>query len=148
MQSLAESIAQVGLLQPIVITPDRRLVAGAHRLAAYRELGRKRIPALVTNVKGLWLELAEIDENLQRNDLSKWELDKHLNRRVELLSEIGQWRGRGGDGSNQHGSKWPKFGHLQGITELAEGLGMSRSSFKQHKSLPDKMSRETAAVLD
>ena len=43
--SLADSIAEVGLLHPIVVTPDHRLIAGARRLHAMRKLGRTHVPA-------------------------------------------------------------------------------------------------------
>ena len=60
---LAKSICDVGLLQPIVITPDRRLIAGARRIAAFRHLGQPAIPAVVIDldeiVRGEWAENAE-----------------------------------------------------------------------------------------
>ena len=67
---LAQSIEQHGLLQPIVVRMSDPthyvLVAGQRRLLAHRELGRTRIPALLTT--GRPDELALI-ENLQREDL-------------------------------------------------------------------------------
>ena len=48
--TLAESMASVGLLAPIVITVTHRLVAGAHRLAAARSLGWKTIAAQVVEM--------------------------------------------------------------------------------------------------
>jgi ParB-like chromosome segregation protein Spo0J len=36
---LARSMAEVGQLQPIILTPDLRLVAGWHRLQAAKMLG-------------------------------------------------------------------------------------------------------------
>lgn len=36
LRTLAASIAGVGLLHPVVVTPDRRLVAGQRRLEACR----------------------------------------------------------------------------------------------------------------
>ena len=45
--SLAASIEDLGLLQPIVITSDKRLICGARRLAACRQLGWAEIPATV-----------------------------------------------------------------------------------------------------
>ena len=46
------------------------LVAGAHRLAAIRELGLERIPATVVDFDEWQAELYEIAENLVRNHLS------------------------------------------------------------------------------
>lgn len=72
---IQRSIAQQGLLQPIGVKPDGdgfKLVFGAHRLAAFQEAGTAEIPAMVlpesmTDEECL---LAEIQENLARNDLT------------------------------------------------------------------------------
>ena len=81
---LAASIQEIGLLNPITVTTDCRLVAGYHRLEALRRLGRNRIPATVLNLDALDAELAEIDENLIRNDLDCLDRCEHLKRRKVL----------------------------------------------------------------
>jgi ParB-like chromosome segregation protein Spo0J len=47
IEALAANITEIGLLQPIGITPDRRLIFGGRRLAAFRLLKRETIPARV-----------------------------------------------------------------------------------------------------
>lgn len=47
--ALAQSIAQVGLLQPVVIRPDMTLVAGARRLEACKLLGWTEVPVYVAH---------------------------------------------------------------------------------------------------
>lgn len=69
VQEISESMGEIGLLHPIVINSSNKLIAGAHRLAAARLLGWTEIKCSVVNLEGLDLELAEIDENLKRNDL-------------------------------------------------------------------------------
>ena len=44
---LAESIATVGLLHPIVVNSDLQLIAGERRLKAFKKLRRDTIPARV-----------------------------------------------------------------------------------------------------
>jgi ParB family chromosome partitioning protein len=70
IEELAGSIAQHGLLQPIVVRAEAggayALVAGQRRLEAFRRLGRERIPALIATGDGDELALVE---NLQRADL-------------------------------------------------------------------------------
>ena len=70
LQPLADSIAAVGLLQPLVVRPDNVLVAGQRRLEALRLLGRTT--AAVRIVGGLdeaaALLRAERDENTCRKD--------------------------------------------------------------------------------
>jgi len=77
---LAESIAQVGLLQPIGVRPDGTLVYGYHRLEACKRLGWTEIPAVVVDGDDLRAELAEITENLIRNELTLLERAEHLAR--------------------------------------------------------------------
>lgn len=47
--SLAASIDELGLLHPIVVTPEHRLIAGDRRLHAMRKLGRTHVPVRVTS---------------------------------------------------------------------------------------------------
>lgn len=61
---LAESMATVGLLHPVVITPDNRLVAGARRLAAAQAMGWQEIPVRVIDLSSMLQ--AEHDENVLR----------------------------------------------------------------------------------
>ncbi len=44
VESLAASIKQVGLLHPIVVRSDGRLIAGGRRLAACKRLGWQSVP--------------------------------------------------------------------------------------------------------
>ena len=70
--SLANSITEIGLLHPIVISAAKALIAGHRRLEACKRLGLTRIPAriipLVEIVKG------ELHENAVRKDFtpSEW----------------------------------------------------------------------------
>lgn len=72
---LMDSMRRHGLLNPIVITRDRELVAGHRRLEAARRLGWHRITASVIDTKQETSLLeVEIDENTQRKNLSTDEL--------------------------------------------------------------------------
>lgn len=81
---LVESIEQIGLLNPIVITDQFKLIAGRHRIEAAKRLGWKTIPAHIRALDSLESELAEIDENLRRNDLTVLERGEHLVRRKAI----------------------------------------------------------------
>lgn len=81
---LAESIAQHGVLQPIVVTPvlggKYTIIAGERRWRASQLAGKDKIPALVRTVKELeQLEIALI-ENVQRVDLSPLEQARSIER--------------------------------------------------------------------
>jgi len=69
--ALAASIAEHGLLHPVVVTPERLLVAGERRLAAVRSLGWEAVP--VTIVTPADLLRAENDENAKRLDFAPTE---------------------------------------------------------------------------
>jgi hypothetical protein len=89
VDSLVESIGQMGLLQPVGLAPDRRLIYGRHRVAACRKLGRTSIPAVIFDLDNpLLVELARIDENLQRKVLTKLEQSQALARRKEIYEEL------------------------------------------------------------
>ena len=76
LESLAESIRQVGVLQPVVLRPDGNtyvLIAGERRWRASQEAGLDEIPALIreTDEQGTLTEA--LIENLQRQDLGPLE---------------------------------------------------------------------------
>ena len=70
LRSLAASIGKVGLLDPIVVDGDGRLVAGARRIAAVRSLGWRDVPVrVVRNLSDAANALrAERDENTERQE--------------------------------------------------------------------------------
>lgn len=105
VDDLAESINALGLLNPITVTEETggyRLVAGYHRLEACKSLGWESIPAVVRELSELDAELAEIDENLIRNELTELERSEHLKRRKELYEARHPETKRGGDYGNQY----------------------------------------------
>jgi N6-adenosine-specific RNA methylase IME4 len=70
IDSLAASIKRVGLLHPIVVTPERKLVVGLRRVEAFKKLGKTEIPAnIAKNFTDLSALLkAQRDENTCRKD--------------------------------------------------------------------------------
>lgn len=73
LRSLEESIAQVGLLQPIVIVTNGELyeiVAGHRRYCAMRNLGWAQVPALWFPERNLATEAAKLHENVEREDIT------------------------------------------------------------------------------
>lgn len=85
---LAASMAELGLLNPITIDQGHTLIAGLHRLEAAKLLGWAEIDCTVTSLEGLQAELAEIDENFIRRDLSALEHGELLLRRKEIYETI------------------------------------------------------------
>src|ERR1035441_9185481 len=88
ISSLIESIREVGLLNPISVSRDKWLISGLHRLEAFKTLGRRHIPAFILSVSPQEARIAEIDENLARNDLSLLDRAEHIYRRKQLYEEL------------------------------------------------------------
>lgn len=99
---LSESIAQHGLLHPISVTRELHLVAGWHRLEAFRRLGRGTIPAFILDHGLLAANMLAIDENLVRKELTALERADLLFERKQLYEVLYPDTRRGGDRGNQH----------------------------------------------
>ncbi|MCP5451322.1 MAG: ParB/RepB/Spo0J family partition protein [Gammaproteobacteria bacterium] len=87
LDELAASIAEVGLLQPISVRQVRdryQIIAGERRWRAYKLLGRATIEALVIAVEESDMAVLALVENIDRADLSDYEIGKAL-RRIEGL---------------------------------------------------------------
>ena len=91
VDTLTESIAELGLLTPISVYENPldgafNLVAGLHRLEACRKLGWPEIDViLVDRLDEYERILWEIDENLVRAELSEGERAEHLLRRKQIF---------------------------------------------------------------
>jgi len=94
---LAKSIRELGLLNPVTIDRENNLVAGLHRMEAAKVLGWTEIECTVSSLGGLQAELAEIDENIVRSDLSVLEYGEILLRRKEIYEALHPETKHGGD---------------------------------------------------
>ncbi|MBQ8541448.1 MAG: ParB/RepB/Spo0J family partition protein [Clostridia bacterium] len=74
LQLLANSIAQHGVIQPIIVTEGEggiyRIIAGERRWRASRMAGLSTIPAVVRSYDALMQAEVALIENLQREDLN------------------------------------------------------------------------------
>ena len=82
LRTLVESIGDVGLLHPVVVTPDGRLIAGQRRLEACRLLGWTDVPVTVVDL--YQAARGEAHENFVRKDLLPSEIVA-LKRAIEPL---------------------------------------------------------------
>jgi ParB family chromosome partitioning protein len=90
LEELAASIVEVGVLQPVVVTPDEGmghvLVAGERRWRAAKKAGLATIPAVIRGTAGETTLVTALVENLQREDLTPLE-EAHAFR--QLLEDYG-----------------------------------------------------------
>lgn len=76
LQALADSIAEHGVLQPLVVRPVQggyQVIAGERRLRACQLCGRGEVPAVVRQATDQQALLLALLENLQREDLNPME---------------------------------------------------------------------------
>ena len=117
VKSLADSINKVGLRHPITVQKkgDRYiLVAGRHRIEAYKKLGLDHIPATIVTMTNGDARLWEIAENLHRTELSKLERDDNIAKWIRITEGV----------SRQVDAK-PQGGRPEGgVRAAARGLGI------------------------
>lgn len=89
--SLAQSIAQVGLIEPIVLDMDNTIIGGERRYWALRLLGKQQALVLHKDIDQKDRALAVLFENTQRRDLSLMSLIPAYLEIIEGLYEVDQW---------------------------------------------------------
>jgi hypothetical protein len=150
-ERLANSMREVGLLQPIVLTGEKVLVAGLHRLRAAELLKWETITAEFVSGDELEAELAEIDENLMREQLTVHEQSEHIARREQIMRARGERAMRGGQLGNKNASKNEPAtvtGSSEKTTkELAAELGVSESTYQKRSKIGRGLTEETKEIL-
>jgi ParB-like chromosome segregation protein Spo0J len=81
---LAKNIVEIGLLHPLAVTPDMRLIAGERRLRACQLLGWAKVPVHVVDLAEI--VRGELSENAERKDFLPSEIDA-IRRAVEPLEK-------------------------------------------------------------
>lgn len=90
LTAFAQSILEVGLLNPILLSPELHLVGGMRRLEAYRLLGRTGIPARVVDIEDE--SLAAMEEDRSRKPLSPTEKYAATEYLREKIARDPNWR--------------------------------------------------------
>lgn len=124
LSNLVASIAAAGLVRPVLITEDGRVIAGARRIAAMRELGETHIPAVVASELSQAVEVLEGDLKEQEGQAPMpWLAKARLGMVLEDLPRkagIGDsrsWVARG-IGTGAHG--WQRVRHIWMAVENGE----------------------------
>ena len=146
VRELAESIQQVGLLNPITVTRNFHLVAGAHRLEACKQLGWDEITCNLLEGEPLHLELAEIDENLIRNELDVISVGELALRRDEILEALGL-RASSGDNRFSKNRGAPGAPLPKTTESIANEIGVSKRALQENKQLARNLVPEAKEVI-
>ncbi|KNH07870.1 Chromosome (plasmid) partitioning protein ParB / Stage 0 sporulation protein J [Candidatus Burkholderia brachyanthoides] len=116
LAELAESIREVGLMQPIVarrVDAGYQIVAGERRWRAYKMLGAEMIRAVVIDCTDQDMAVLALVENVSRDDLSDYEISTSIRRSEQEFPDR---------------------------KRMAEALGMSRAGLYRYfafESLPE-----------
>lgn len=153
-QRLAESIKETGLLQPIVVaTPGFRLIAGLHRLEAFKILGRTVIPVNQRSMNKLEGDLAEIDENLMRHELTTLERMDALARRKEIYLAMHPEAGKAAAANAANAVRRGGPEHTTNIVvrsfagEIAAKTGRSESAIYRDVKIANRLTEEAKAEI-
>lgn len=138
---LMASIEQLGLLQPIVVTADNKLIAGGRRLESCRRLGLDEVPVVVAEHIHDAVDLlkAERDENTCRKPMTASELIA-LGRQIEELEKprAAQRMSQGAYASNQKSGSVPANGPIERYDSrerAAEAVGLSTATYSRIKQV-------------
>jgi ParB family transcriptional regulator, chromosome partitioning protein len=149
---LMQSIQANGLLNPITLDQNLTLIAGLHRLTACKMLGLTQIEChVVTCTSKDQARLAEIDENLIRNELEIMDRSELWLERDQILDRMGL-RARRGDNQHTH-KKNESMGseaasrHSRTTLELAQETGYTDRTFQQGKQIARDITPEVKAVV-
>lgn len=151
IQRLSESVAEVGMMNPITVDTDYTLVAGLHRLKAAKLLGWTEVECTVCGLDRLHAELAEIDENVIRTGLSDLELSELLARRkkiYETLHPATIARNLPGHASNYESSNDKLTGEEKPFSQdTAEKMDVSPRTVERHVQIGENLTPEAKEIL-
>ena len=145
---LADSIREIGLLNPLTIDSDNFLIAGLHRLEAVKRLGWTEVDCTVSSLEGLAAELAEIDENIVRSDMSTLEYGEILLRRKEIYETLHPETKRGM--RNGQTSKSDKMSFLETKSfaqDTAEKLGVVPRTVERQIQTAKNLTQEAKEII-
>lgn len=142
VRAIADSILEIGLLNPITIGPDKVLIAGLHRLEACKLAGLAEIECIVLEYDELRRELAEIDENLMRADLTMLEQGLCLARRKDIYEGLHPETRQGGDRKSEDYKSSGQVGRLIPPTFASDASGKtgeSERTIRRRTSLGERL---------
>lgn len=157
VSALMDSIAEVGLLNPIsvyarevvrrgIAVPGYGLVAGAHRLEACKRLGLVEIAAQVVDLPELKRQLAECDENLCGTRLTPSQRALFTRRRKEIYEALYPETRHG---TNQH-SRSGQLGHStpERFTEAtATATGQAERTVRRDATRGERIGEDVLAQV-
>lgn len=160
IDTLAQSIQDVGLIHPIVVEKEtKRLIAGERRLRAYQLMGWPEIECTFKEDLSEWeMQSIELEENLRRENLSYAEEVEAKLRLHELYQEkfgetvgVGTRGGRREKGGHTLADTAELLGEAEGLTKMDIQLARAirnnpELALKDTKSAAYKAMKNTAEL--
>jgi len=131
--ALAQSIAEVGLLQPIAVTFDGHLIAGERRLRAVQLLGWKTIPYTLIPINLDQIVRGEYAENTCRKDFTLSEAVA-IKRALEPLEKAAA-KERQGTRTDKHPGKLPTSSKGRAADKAAKAAGIARRTLEKAEAI-------------
>jgi N6-adenosine-specific RNA methylase IME4 len=140
---LAASMGELGLLQPVVVRPDGKLIAGERRLRAAEQLGWAEIPATVVDLDAV--VRGEFAENTERKDFTLSEAVA-IKRAIEPLEKVAAK-----ERQREHGKTAPGQKHSGQVAhsdkgraadKAAKATGMARRTLEKAEAVVDAAEAE------
>jgi DNA modification methylase len=126
ISDLANSIVRYGLIQPVIVNQEKRLIAGGRRLAAHQHLNRSHIDVVFRETLSVdELHELELEENVRRKEMS-W-MERCLN--IAKIHQLKQRR------AALDREKW-------GLRETGEMIGLAASRVQYTLELASKLQED------
>src|SRR5438067_9356599 len=141
----AKDIDEMGLLQPVVIRPDRTLIIGGRRLAACQHLGWQEIPVTVIDLEQI--ARGECSENAYRKAFLPSEIYEIMRELEPLEKAAAQERQRATQFGNGGGKLPPPSGAKgKSRDQMARLVGISGRTLDKIKQVAEAAEAAEADV--
>ena len=151
IESLAEDIKENGLINPLTLTPDLKLLAGERRLRAVKSLGWKSVDVRIVDnpddVKKLRIEISENEHRKEFTFSEKMEYVKLLHEMYDAQAKERQLSGLKNVSNLSFDT--PVSDDKRTSERIAEEVGIgSRNNLQKAEYIADHATPEMIAALD
>ena len=153
VEALAKMIEESGLLQPVVIWMDGdtpRLVAGLHRMEAYKLNEQEEIPYTLSDAKTYdEARTDEIIENVGRNELNALDRAHHLAELKEVYERRYPETKKGGDVKSEEAKEARKnqTAIFSFSSEIGDKIGLSERAIRMSVAIWKGLSDDTKKTI-
>ena len=148
-EELKKSIAERGLLDPIVVNENNEVIEGHQRLLAWISLGKKEPPVIrrVNTGGDLAKEIAlSVEYNARRRHLVKSELAIIVAKAFKMIEELTQKKVFPGNTINTSNPETDL--EKEPLTKIAEKVGISRPTLTKAKQVVEKGTPEVQRAVE